>query len=116
MPIDICISYGLYFEIFRSYGSFQEVKIGFCISNFAFPIFFHLAFQMVYERSKERGIRDEEQRHNDNDDQHNEIFGFCHDLAINFSAIASNCCGIMDNGFREIPSDRGLLQNYPYQA
>ena len=40
---------------------------------------------MVYERSKERGIGDEEQRHNDNDDQHNEIFGFSHYLSLPIS-------------------------------
>ena len=40
---------------------------------------------MVYERSKERGIRDEKQRHNDNEDKHNEVFEFSHHLAIRFS-------------------------------
>jgi len=35
---------------------------------------------VVYERSKQRGIRDEKQRHNDNYDRHNEISEFSHHL------------------------------------
>jgi len=74
---------------------------------------------VVYKRSKEKGFWDEEQRHNDNDDRHNEIFEFSHHLAINFSAIVSIGCGIMNNSSQEIleycpanqaiPSDSGKL-------
>ena len=65
---------------------------------------------MVYERSKEKGIRDEKQRHNDNDDKHNEVFKFSRHLAIGFSTIASIGGRIMNN------SVRGSLEYSPSQS
>ena len=64
---------------------------------------------MLYKRSKEKRIWDEKQRHNDNDDQHNEIFEFSHHLPINFVEIVSISCGIMNNSFQE------SLEYFPIQ-
>jgi hypothetical protein len=68
---------------------------------------------MVYERSKEKRIRDEKQRHNDNDDQHNEVFEFSHYLSLPISLPNSQ----VFETFRVItiaPVDLDGVQAYPY--